>query len=150
MNHTKIIKYIKSQFRNALNDKIKYYEQYICNSLNKLIRDQYSLKNPALREYCIIDSRNRLNRQLSGENNECIKDLEELFLYRLSVDNDYFNKNIHLYDNLNILPIRMKKINYEFDDENKDNSHITNKINIIDIRMIDCYGYILYETNNQL
>ena len=44
----------------------------------------------------------------------------------------------------------MKKINYEFDDENKDNSHITNKINIIDIRMIDRYGYILYETNNQL
>ena len=148
MNHTKIIKYIKSQFRNALNDKIKYYERYICRSLNKLIRDQYSLKNPALREYCKIDSRNRLNRQLSGENNECIKGFEEFFLY--SVDNDYFNKSIHLYDNLNILPIRIKKINYEFDDENKDNSHITNKINIIDIRMIDCYGYILYETNNQL
>ena len=67
---------------------------------------------------------------------------------RKFVDNDYFNKNIHLYDNLNILPIRTKKINYEFDDENKDNSHITNKINII--RMIDCSGYILYDTNNQL
>ena len=148
MNHTKIIKYIKSQFRNAVNDRIKYYERYICSSLNKLIRDQYSLKNTALREYCIIDSRKGLNRQLSGENNECIKGFEEFFLY--SVDNDYFNKNIHLYDNLNILPIRIKKINYEFDDENKDNSHITNKINIIDIRMIDRYGYILYETNNQL
>ena len=148
MNYTKIIKYMKSQFRNAVNDKIKYYERYICSSLNKLIRDQYSLKNPALREYCIIDSRKGLNRQLSGESNECIKDLEEFFLYRLSVDNDYFNKSIHLYDNLNILPIRIKKINYEFDDENKDNSHITNKINII--RMIDCSGYILYDTNNQL
>ena len=69
---------------------------------------------------------------------------------RKFVDNDYFNKNIHLYDNLNILPIRIKKTNYEFDDENKDNSHITNKINITDIRMIDRYWYILYETNNQL
>ena len=44
--------------------------------------------------------------------------------------------------------MRIKK--NEFDDENEDNSHITNKINIIDIRMNNCYGYILYETQNQL
>ena len=56
---------------------------------------------------------------------------------------------IYLYHNLNILPIRIKKINDQFDDENKDNPHI-NDINIIDIRMNDRYGYILYETNNQL
>ena len=56
-----------------VNDKIKYHEQYICNSLNKLIKNQYTLKNPVLHEYCIIDSLKEFNRQLSAENNECIK-----------------------------------------------------------------------------
>ena len=44
-----------------------------------LIKHQYTLKNPALREYSIIDSLKELNRQLSAENNECIKHLEESF-----------------------------------------------------------------------
>ena len=30
MNHTKTIKYIKYQFKNMVDDKIKYHEQYIC------------------------------------------------------------------------------------------------------------------------
>ena len=34
------------------------------------------------------------NRQLSAENIECIKHLEESFLYRLTLGNDYFNKNV--------------------------------------------------------
>ena len=94
MNHTKIVKYIKSQFKNVVNDKIKYHEGYICNSLNKLIKDEYTLKYLALREHCITDSMDEFNRQLSGENNECIKHLEESFLYRLTLGNDYFNKNV--------------------------------------------------------
>ena len=48
MNHTKAIKYIKSQFKNRLNIKTNYCERYICNSLNKLIKNQYVLKHPAL------------------------------------------------------------------------------------------------------
>ena len=35
MNHSKVIKYIKSQFKNIVNGKIKYYDRYICNSLDK-------------------------------------------------------------------------------------------------------------------
>ena len=42
MNHTKIVRYIKSKFKNVVNDKIKYHEGYICNSLNKLIKDEYT------------------------------------------------------------------------------------------------------------
>ena len=150
MNQTKAIKYIKSQFKTIVNIKINYYERYIRNSINKLIKNQCALKHPALCEYSIIDFLQELNRQLSSENSECMKHLEESFSYRLSVDNNYFNENIHLYDNLNILPIRIKKINNKFDDESEDHSHIANKINIIDIRMYDRYGYVLYETNNQL
>ena len=150
MNHSKVINYIKSQFKNFVNGKIKYYERYICNSLDKSIKNQYTLKNPALLECGIIDSLKELNRQLSAENNECIKHLEESFSYRLSVGNNYFNENIHLYDRLNILPIGIKRINNKFDDEKEDHSHIANKINTIDIRMYDHYGYVLYETNNQL
>ena len=44
---------------------------------------------------------------------------------------------------MNILPIRIKKINNENNDE--DNLHITNKRKIIDIKMNNHYGYILYE-----
>ena len=108
MNHSKVIKYIKSQFKNFVNGKIKYYERYICNSLDKSIKNQYTLKNPALRECGIIDSLKELNRQLSAENNEYIKHLEERFSYRLSVDNDYVHENTHLYNNFNILAIRIK------------------------------------------
>ena len=108
MNHSKVIKYIKSQFKNFVNGKIEYYEWYICNSLDKSIKNQYTLKNPALRECGIIDSLKELNRQLSAENNEYIKHLEERFSYRLSVDSDYVHENTHLYNNFNILAIRIK------------------------------------------
>ena len=77
-----------------VNDKIKYHEGYICISLNKLIKDEYTLKNPVLREDCITDSMDEFNRQLSAENNECIMHLEKSFLYRLTLGNDYFNKNV--------------------------------------------------------
>ena len=36
MNHSKVINYIKSQFKNFVNGKIKYYERYICNSLDNI------------------------------------------------------------------------------------------------------------------
>ena len=55
MSHEKIIKYIKSQFKNIFNDKIKYHEQHICNSISKS-KDQYTFKNPILRKNCIIVS----------------------------------------------------------------------------------------------
>ena len=48
MNHTKAIKYIKSQFKNIVNIQTNYYERYICNSLNKLMKNQYASKHPAL------------------------------------------------------------------------------------------------------
>ena len=109
MNHTEIIKYIKFQFKNVVDDKIKYRERYIRSSLNKLIKNQYTIKNPVLREYFITDSLKEVNKQLSAENNECIKHLEKSILYRLSIDNNYFSKNIDICDNMNILPIRIKK-----------------------------------------
>ena len=55
MSHEKFIKYIKSQFKNIFNDKIKYHKQHICNSISKS-KDQYTLKNPILRKNCIIVS----------------------------------------------------------------------------------------------
>ena len=135
MNHTKIVKYIKSKFKNIVNDKIKYYERHICNSIDKSIKNQYSLKNPTLCEHCLIDSLKELNSQLSAESKKCIKHLEESFSYRLSIQNNYLKEKIHIYDTLNILPNRIKKIN-----EDEDNLHISNNINIIDIKLIDRYG----------
>ena len=80
MSNEKTIKYIKSQFKNIFNDKIKYHEQHICNSISKS-KDQYTLKNPILRKNCIIDSLKELDIQLSAENNECIEDPEESAFY---------------------------------------------------------------------
>ena len=37
MNHTKIIKYIKSHFKNILDENIKFYEQIIKNNYMKPI-----------------------------------------------------------------------------------------------------------------
>ena len=71
MNHEKIIKCIKSHFKNILNEKIKYHEQTIKNSLMKPIvntlKKQYTLKNPILYEYCVINSIGDFNRQVSSE-----------------------------------------------------------------------------------
>ena len=52
MSHEYVIKYIKCQFKNMLDDKIKSLQHPIRSNLNK----QYKLKNPVLHEYCIINS----------------------------------------------------------------------------------------------
>ena len=52
MNHNDVIKYIKSHFKNMLEDKIKSIEQAIRPNIKK----EYTLKNPMLHEYCIINS----------------------------------------------------------------------------------------------
>ena len=64
MNHSDVIKHIKSQFKNMLNDKIKSMEQSITNNLKK----QYKLKNPILHKHCIIDSIEEFNKLLAIEN----------------------------------------------------------------------------------
>ena len=57
MIHEYVIKYIKSQFKNMLDDKIKSLEYPIRSNLKK----QYKLKNPILHEYCIINSIDEFN-----------------------------------------------------------------------------------------
>ena len=47
-----------------------------------------------------------------------------------------------------LIPIRIKKISDENDDE--DNSYVDNKINILDNNMNDHCRYILYDIYNQL
>ena len=60
MNHTKIIKYIKSQFKNILDENIKFHKQIIKNSLMKPIvntlKKQNTLENPILHGQYIINS----------------------------------------------------------------------------------------------
>ena len=77
INDTEIVKYIKSHFKNILDDKIKYHEQMIGNTLERPIKNnfmkQYTLKNPMLHEYCIINSIEEFNKQLSAENREYLK-----------------------------------------------------------------------------
>ena len=58
MNHNEIIKYIKTHFKNMVNEKIESIEHAIRTNLKKT----YRLQNPILHEYCIINTIEEFNR----------------------------------------------------------------------------------------
>ena len=146
MNHNDVTKYIKSRFKNMLEDKIKSIEQSIRSNIKK----QYKLENPILHEYCIINSIEKFNRLLAAENKEYVNEIDEIGEideYILTVDHDYFNENIDISDDIKIVPIRIQKIDNltREDDEYKKLPTIDAKIKIISIEK-NCYcRYILYE-----
>ena len=135
MNHGDVIKYIKSHFKNMLEDKVKSIEQ----ALRSNIKKQCKLKNPILHEYCIINSIEESNRLLSAENKEYmneIGDIDEIDEYMLTVDNDYFNENIAIFNDMKMVPTRIEKTDNllrEDDDEYKKLPTIGTKIKIISI-----------------
>ena len=104
MNHTK---YIKSHFKNILDKNINYHEQSIKNSLmkpiEKTLTKQYTLKNPILHEYFIINSIEDFNRQASSESGEYIKETDQIIPYKFSVDNNYFHSKINISDDIRII-----------------------------------------------
>ena len=149
MSHEYVIKYIKSQFKNMHDDKIKSLECPIRSNLKK----QYKLKNPILHEYCIINSIDEFNRLLTAENKEFINEIGEIDEYMLKVDNKYFDEIIYISDDIKIIPIRIEKnINKvnEDDDSDKDSLIIdtSDEIKIISIEKNNHCGYILYETSD--
>ena len=135
MNHGDVIKYIKSHFKNMLEDKVKSIEQ----ALRSNIKKQCKLKNPILHEYCIINSIEEFNRLLSAENKEYmneIGDIDEIDEYMLTVDNDYFNENIAIFNDIKMVPTRIGKTDNllrEDDDEYKKLPTIGTKTKIISI-----------------
>ena len=134
MNHNDVTKYIKSRFKNMLEDKIKSIEQSIRSNNKK----QYKLKNPILHKYCIINSIEKFNRLLAAVKKEYLNEIDEIGetdQYILIVDNDCFNENIDISDDIKIVPIRMEKIDNLIgeDDEYKKLTTIDAKIKIISI-----------------
>ena len=151
MNHEYVIKYIKSQFKNMLDDKIKSLEHPIRSNIKK----QYKLKNPLLHQYCIINSIDEFNRLLTAENKEYMNEIGKIGEYIVTVDNKYFNESIYISDDMRIIPIGIEKniikVN-EDDDDDKDSLIIdtNDKIKIISIQKNNYWGYILYETSDML
>ena len=151
MNHEYVIKYIKSQFKNMLDDKIKSLEHPIRSNIKK----QYKLKNPLLHQYCIINSIDEFNRLLTAENKEYMNEIGKIGEYMVTVDNKYFNESIYISDDMRIIPIGIEKniikVN-EDDDDDKDSLIIdtNDKIKIISIQKNNYWGYILYETSDML
>ena len=151
MNHEYVIKYIKSQFKNMLDDKIKSLEHPIRSNIKK----QYKLKNPLLHQYCIINSIDEFNRLLTAENKEYVNEIGKIGEYIVTVDNKYFNESIYISDDMRIIPIgiekNINKVN-EDDDDDKDSLIIdtNDKIKIISIKKNNYWGYILYETSDML
>ena len=122
-----------------LEDKIKSTEQSIRSNIKK----QYKLKNLILHEYCAINSIEEFNRLLSAENKEYINEIDEIDEideYKLTVDNDYFNKNIDICDDIKKVPIRIEKIDNLIgeDDEYKILPTIDAKIKTVSI-VKNCY-----------
>ena len=143
MNHNDVIKYIKSHFKNMLEDKIKSIEQSIRSNIKK----QYKLKNPILHEYCIINSIEEFNKLLAAENKEYMNEIDEIDEYMLTVDNSCFDENIAISDDTEKVPIRIEKIDNQIgeDDEYNKLSTMDTKIKIISIEKNCCCRYILYE-----
>ena len=139
MNHNDVTKYIKSRFKNMLEDKIKSIEQSIRSNNKK----QYKLKNPILHEYCIINSIEKFNRLLAAVKKEYMNEIDEIGetdQYILIVDNDCFNENIDISDDIKIVPIRMEML-YNLigeDDEYKKLTTIDAKIKTKSIEK-NCY-----------
>ena len=158
MNHTKIIKYIKSQFENILDENIKFHKQIIKNSLMKPIvntlKKQNTLENPILHGQYIINSIEEFNTQVSSESREYSKEVNQTIPYKLSLDNTYFNSEINIIDDIRIIPIRIEKVSIDGDHDSDDGNQLTidntNKINIISIEMNNYCGYILYETTDNI
>ena len=149
MSHEYVIKYIKSQFKNMHDDKIKSLERPIRSNLKK----QYKLKSHILHEYCTINSIDEFNRLLTAENKEFINEIGEIDECMLKVDNKYFDEIIYISDDIKIIPIRIEKnINKvnEDDDSDKDSLIIdtSDEIKIISIEKNNHCGYILYETSD--
>ena len=145
MNHVDFIKYIKSHCKIMLEDKVKSIEHVIRSNIKK----QYKLKNPILHEYCIIHGTEEFNRLLSAENKECLNEIGDIDEYILTVDNNYFNENIAISNDIKVILIRIEKIDNQLgeDDENKEllPKDTNEKIKIISIEKNSYCGYLLYE-----
>ena len=145
MNHVNVIKYIKSHCKIMLEDKVKSIEHVIRSNIKK----QYKLKNPILHEYCIIHGIEEFNRLLSAENKEYMNEIGDIDEYILTVDNNYFNENIAISDDIKIILIRIEKIDNQLgkDDENKEllPKDTNDKIKIISTEKNSYCGYPLYE-----
>ena len=146
MNHNEIIKYIKTHFKNMVDDKIKSIEHAIRTNLKKT----YRLQNPILHEYCIINTIEEFNRLLSIEISVFSSEIDEsIDKYMLTIDNDFFSTHIDISDN-KIIPIKIEKIYKESDEDTKppliydNNPHIK----ILAIEQNNYCGYILYEIKN--
>ena len=145
MNHVDVIKYIKSHCKIMLEDKVKSIEHVIRSNIKK----QYKLKNPILHEYCIIHGIEEFNRLLSAENKEYMNEIGDIDEYILTVDNNYFNENIAISDDIKIILIRIEKIDNQLgkDDENKEllPKDTNDKIKTISTEKNSYCGYPLYE-----
>ena len=145
MNHVDVIKYIKSHCKIMLEDKVKSIEHVIRSNIKK----QYKLKNPILHEYCIIHGIEEFNRLLSAESKEYMNEIGDIDEYILTVDNNYFNENIAISDDIKIILIRIEKIDNQLgkDDENKEllPKDTNDKIKIISTEKNSYCGYPLYE-----
>ena len=143
MNHEEVIKYIKNNFKNMLDDKIKSFENSVRNNLKK----PFKLKNPILHEYCIINTIEEFNRLLSTENSifstENNADTDK---HMLTVDNDFFNKHINISDG-KIIPIKIEKITTEKDELIIHYAEYT-QVRILSFEKNNYCGYILYEIRN--
>ena len=85
MHHNEIIRYIKTHFKNMVDEKIKSFELAIRTNLKKTNRVKYLI----LHDYCISNTIAEFNRLLSKENSVFFSEIDETIdKYMLTADND--------------------------------------------------------------
>ena len=135
MNHSDIIKYMKSILFKTHNKSTQLMKHNIADNLH----NKYKLRNPTLHELCIVNSIEKVNKMLSYEFVDIMNNTEDN--YKLTLDNNYFDITVLVDKNERILPIRLRRENEMYD-------AVSRKVKILDINKNNYCGYILYELVN--
>ena len=135
MNHTDNIKYVKRILFKTYNKST----QLMKHNIAKTLHNKYKLRNPAIHELCLLHSMEKLNKVLAFEFVDVMNNTKDI--YKLTLDNNYFDEVLLIDKNERIVPITLRRENEMFD-------AISCKINILDINKNNYCGYILYELFN--
>ena len=86
MNHTDNIKYVKRILFKTYNKST----QLMKHNIAKTLHNKYKLRNPAIRELCLFNSMEKVNKVLWYEFVDVMNNTE--YIYNLRLDNNYFDE----------------------------------------------------------
>ena len=143
MNQEEIIKYINTNFKNIVDDKIKAFEQSVIKNYN--FEKTYKSKNPILRKHFIINAIEEFINILALENKNLKVGFEDYTKkYFIKIDHDYFKKQGCISDDEKIHLNNLYKEKCKLNQIIKDNTN-ENELRMIPFVIHKYFGYPLHE-----